>query len=79
MAVSVPHQARRCAERSVSAVRKAFSKILERAQCKHVPFHALLHTFASNAFHYGMDIKMLVTAIGHGLVETTMNTYAHAT
>ncbi len=65
--------------RDPSAVRKAFSKILERAQCKHVPFHALRHTFASNAFHYGMDIKMLATAIGHGSVETTMNTYAHAT
>ncbi len=49
------------------------------SDAKHVPFHALRHTFASNAFHYGMDIKMLATAIGHGSVETTMNTYAHAT
>lgn len=65
--------------RDPSAVRKAFSKILERAQCKHVPFHALRHTFASNAFHYGMDVKMLANAIGHGSVETTMNVYAHAT
>ncbi len=65
--------------RDPSAVRKAFSKILERAQCKHVPFHALRHTFASNSFHYGMDVKMLATAIGHGSVETTMNVYAHAT
>ncbi len=65
--------------RDPAAVRKSFSKILERAQCKHVPFHALRHTFASNAFHYGMDVKMLSNAIGHGSVETTMNTYAHAT
>ena len=65
--------------RDPSAVRKAFSKILERAKCKHVPFHALRHTFASNAFHYGMDVKMLANAIGHGSVETTMNAYAHAT
>lgn len=65
--------------RDPSTVRKAFSKILERAQCKHVPFHALRQTFASNAFHYGMDIKMLASAIGHQSVETTMNVYAHAT
>ncbi len=65
--------------RDPSAVRKAFSKILERAQCKHVPFHALRHTFASNSFHYGMDVKMLANAIGHQSVETTMNVYAHAT
>ncbi len=65
--------------RDPAAVRKSFSKILERAQCKCVPFHALRHTFASNAFHYGMDVKMLSTAIGHDSVETTMNTYAHAT
>ncbi len=65
--------------RDPSAVRKIFSKILERAQCQHVPFHALRHTFASNSFHYGMDVKMLANAIGHQSVETTMNVYAHAT
>ncbi len=65
--------------RDPTACRKAFSRILERAECKHVPFHALRHTFASNSFHYGMDVKMLASTIGHQSVETTLNVYAHAT
>ncbi len=64
--------------RDPTACRKAFSKILDRAGCKHVPFHALRHTFASHAFHYGMDVKTLATTIGHESVETTLNVYAHS-
>ena len=59
--------------REPSACRKALAKILERANCKHVPFHALRHTFASHAFHYGMDVKTLASTIGHESVETTVN------
>ena len=44
-----------------------------------MPFHALRHTFASHAFHYGMDVKLLATTIGHQSVETTLNVYAHST
>ena len=36
------------------------------------------HTFASNAFHYGMDVKTLASTIGHESVETTLNVYAHS-
>ena len=64
--------------RDPTACRKALSKILERSGCKHVPFHALRHTFASHAFHYGMDVKTLASAIGHESVETTLNVYAHS-
>lgn len=65
--------------RDPSACRKRLSQILERSGCKHVPFHALRHTFASHAFHYGMDVKLLATTIGHQSVETTLNVYAHST
>ena len=64
--------------RDPAACRKRLSEILERAQCKHVPFHALRHTFASHAFHYGMDVKTLASTIGHESVETTLNVYAHS-
>ena len=64
--------------RDPTACRKALAKILERAGCKHVPFHALRHTFASHAFHYGMDVKTLASTIGHESVETTLNVYAHS-
>ncbi len=64
--------------RDPTACRKALAKILERADCKHVPFHALRHTFASHAFHYGMDVKTLASTIGHESVETTLNVYVHS-
>lgn len=64
--------------RDPTSCRKALDKILERADCKHVPFHALRHTFASHAFHYGMDVKTLASTIGHESVETTLNVYAHS-
>lgn len=63
--------------RDPTACRKRLSQILERAGCKHVPFHALRHTFASHTFHYGMDVKTLASTIGHESVETTLNVYAH--
>ena len=46
--------------------------------CEHVPFRAMRHTFASNAFHYGMDVKTLASTIGHENVETALNVYAHS-
>ena len=64
--------------REPASCRKALSRMLERAECKHVPFHALRHTFASHAFHYGMDVKTLANTIGHESVETTLNVYAHS-
>ena len=36
------------------------------------------HTFASNAFHYGMDVKTLASTIDHESVESTLNVYAHS-
>ena len=64
--------------REPSACRKALARILKRADCEHVPFHAMRHTFASNAVHYGMDVKTLASTIGHESVETTLNVYAHS-
>ena len=65
--------------RDPTACRKAFALILEKAGCKHVPFHALRHTFATQSLSYGMDVKTLASTIGHSSVETTLNVYAHAT
>ena len=65
--------------RDPSACRKRLSNILEKAECKHVPFHALRHTFATQMLRYGMDIKTLASTIGHESVETTLNIYSHTT
>ena len=62
-----------------AAVRKKLATVLKRAGCKHLRFHDLRHTFATNALEHGMDIKTLSTIIGHVSSATTLNVYAHVT
>ena len=62
-----------------AAVRKKLAIVLQRAGCKHVRFHDLRHTFATNALEHGMDIKTLSAVIGHVSSATTLNVYAHVT
>lgn len=62
-----------------AAVRKKLAAVLERAGCRHVRFHDLRHTFATNALEHGMDIKTLSAVIGHVSSATTLNVYAHVT
>lgn len=65
--------------RDPTSCRKKLSRILEHAGCKHVSFHALRHTFATQALRYGMDVKTLAATIGHTSVETTLDVYSHVT
>ncbi len=65
--------------RNPSAVRKILDRTLEKADCKHIRFHDLRHTFATTALANGMDIKTLSAIIGHNLAETTLNIYTHIT
>lgn len=65
--------------RDPSACRKSLSKILEHAECKHVRFHDLRHTFVSMSLDGGIDIKTLADILGHRTVKTTLNVYSHAT
>ena len=67
------------APRDPTACRKSLTKILERAGCRHVRFHDLRHTFATNALKYGMDVKTLAATIGHASAETTLDVYSHVT
>lgn len=62
-----------------SAVRKRLQIILERANCKHVRFHDLRHTFATTALEHGMDVKTLSSVIGHVSAATTLDIYSHIT
>lgn len=74
-----PSPKKKDSPRDPTAVRKKLSAVLERAGCKHVRFHDLRHTFATNALEHGMDIKTLSAIIGHVSSATTLNVYAHVT
>ncbi len=63
--------------RDPTACRKALSRILERAGCKYIPFHAIRHTFAELCLEGGMDIKTLSATLGHESVSTALNVYTH--
>ena len=66
-------------DRMVRACHTLCRKSLEKADCKHIRFHDLRHTFATTALANGMDIKTLSAIIGHNSAETTLNIYTHIT
>ena len=67
------------APRDPASCRKKLETILERAGCRHVRFHDLRHTFATEALEHGMDVKTLSAVIGHVSAATTLDIYTHVT
>ena len=57
-------------ERSVRA-------ILNNAGLDRYGIHALRHTFASNLFRKGVDIKIISKLLGHSTVKITYDIYVH--
>ena len=74
-----PSPVKRDAPRDPTACRKKLSQILEHADCKHVRFHDLRHTFATTALEHGMDMKTLASTMGHSTVATALDIYTHTT
>ncbi len=60
-------------------VRRRLQLVLEHADCKHVRFHDLRHTFATAAVGKGMDVKTLSGVLGHTSAATTLDIYTHIT
>ncbi len=61
------------------ACRKRLSLILEHANCKHIRFHDLRHTFSTLSLENGMDVKSLSAILGHVSAATTLDIYSHIT
>ena len=59
-----------------SCRKKALDLHLE-AEVPFSGFHVLRHTFATNAFYKGCEIKILSKLLGHSSVTITYNTYIH--
>ena len=54
-----------------------FKDYLEQAEVQAYNFHALRHTFATNAVGRGFDVKNLSELLGHSSVRYTLEKYVH--
>lgn len=55
-----------------------FKRVLREVKIKEVNYHALRHTFATNAIESGCDPKTLSELLGHSDVQLTLRTYVHS-
>ncbi|GHU82647.1 site-specific integrase [Clostridia bacterium] len=55
-----------------------FKRHLTQANIQDIHFHALRHTFATNAIENGFDIKSLSEILGHSSVNITLEKYVHS-
>lgn len=53
-----------------------FKKMLEKNNMRHIRFHDLRHSNASNLISMGCEIKELQDWLGHGSISTTADIYA---
>ena len=57
--------------------KKYYNRLLDKCNIEGITFHALRHTFATDAMEKGMDKKVLSEILGHSSVAFTLDTYAH--
>jgi len=55
-----------------------FKAYLSQCKIKDTNFHALRHTFSTNAIEQGFDVKSLSEILGHANVNVTLNLYVHS-
>ena len=58
-------------------ITKKFKEITRKLGYDDVHFHCLRHSFATNMYDAGMDMKELQMWLGHSSISTTMDTYSH--
>ena len=57
------------------SLRWGTKKLCERAGVPYKGIHVFRHTFATNCYYRGIDIKMLSKMLGHASVQITYDTY----
>lgn len=62
---------------SYEAVRWQTRKACEKAHIPYYGQHVFRHTFATNCYHRGCDVKVLSKLLGHSDVTITYNVYIH--
>jgi integrase len=60
-----------------NVVDRVFNPALRRAGLRHIPWHALRHTYASLQLESGANIKYVSEQMGHADVSITLNRYMH--
>ena len=60
-----------------NALRNQLVELCAAANVEYRGAHVFRHTFATNAFYKGCDIKILSKLLGHASVTITYNTYIH--
>lgn len=56
---------------------RTYKAILKRSEIKDSGLHTLRHTFATQMFSRGVDVKVVSQLLGHADVNVTYNTYVH--
>ena len=62
---------------SYEAMRYQIQKACEKADVPYLGQHAFRHTFATNCYNRGCDVKILSKLLGHSNVAITYNVYVH--
>ena len=62
---------------SYVAIRYQTIKACEEAEIEYRGEHVFRHTFATNCYHKGIDVKILSRLLGHADVNITYNLYIH--
>ena len=58
-------------------LRRVWVKCLEAAGLRHVRFHDLRHTYASELAEQGAPPKYVQSQLGHSSIQVTINIYSH--
>lgn len=56
-----------------------YGNVLKKSEITHHTFHALRHTFATQAVRMGMDAETLSRILGHASITITLSRYYHPT